>query len=499
MILHFFKTYVLKISTTHNPMIDSFISTILLTITSVFIKSIYDYYYYVGNNVNFFYIFINFFFKQNSIILEGRRSTNMLNYDYQTTITDTFSDRFKALWTHIETVLYHNKSIYEIKEYLSIIANYEKSKIRNEKSNIFIVSQLTDFILNEKLKIYVNVVLTHENLENNTKKDSEKKMENIKIRLYSYHSSLYDIKCFIDNITDEYLSNISSYRDNKRFIYSLNDINHIENVVECWKEIIFESSRNFSNIFFEEKLNIIQKLDFFVNNKSWYLEKGIPYTLGIGLHGPPGTGKSSLIKCISNYLNRHIVILSLKDIKTKRQLEELFFEDRYNDANPKYSIGFDKKIIVIEDIDCVEIVKNRNGKFKKKEPKQNKNLIIIGDKTKNETSSLFTPKDEPITLDDILNIWDGIRETHGRIIIITSNHYHKLDPALIRPGRIDISLELGNASRKIIAEMYKHFFNKSLDRRILKLIKSKKFSPAEIINFYINSNNDEEVFINFLL
>ena len=45
-------------------------------------------------------------------------------------------------------------------------------------------------------------------------------------------------------------------------------------------------------------------------------------------------------------------------------------------------------------------------------------------------------------------MWDGIRETPGRILIITSNHYNKLDPALTRPGRIDIELEMSKLSRK---------------------------------------------------
>jgi SpoVK/Ycf46/Vps4 family AAA+-type ATPase len=103
--------------------------------------------------------------------------------------------------------------------------------------------------------------------------------------------------------------------------------------------------------------------------------------------------------------------------------------------------------------------------------------------------------DDPITLDDILNLWDGIRETPGRIMIISSNHYNDLDSALKRPGRIDITLELSYASRQVISEMYKHLFETSIDIDALELVNDKFYSPAEIINIYMNEEQDKERFI----
>jgi len=97
--------------------------------------------------------------------------------------------------------------------------------------------------------------------------------------------------------------------------------------------------------------------------------------------------------------------------------------------------------------------------------------------------------DEKITLDDILNMWDGIRETPGRILIMTSNHYHDLDPALIRPGRIDISHEMKNASYQTIRNLYEHLFNQKIDEQTLLLIKEYFYSPAELINIYIYHND----------
>jgi hypothetical protein len=169
---------------------------------------------------------------------------------------------------------------------------------------------------------------------------------------------------------------------------------------------------------------------------------------------------NSLIKSIGNYSNRHIVVISLKIIKTKKQLDSIFFEERYNTDNKKGSIGFDKKIIVFEDIDCIgDIIMDREKKKKKSMTGLGKKLnfdelstsskINVGDlletivSTEKISECSKAPVDEePITLDDILNLWDGIRETPGRIMVISSNHYYDLDPALIRPGRIDITLEM---------------------------------------------------------
>ena len=279
---------------------------------------------------------------------------------------------------------------------------------------------------------------------------------------------------------------------------------------------MFESAKTFSNLFFDGKKSLKGTIDYFKDNKKWYYDKGIKYTLGIGLLGPPGTGKTSLIKAIANYLDCHIVILSLKLIKTKRQLDKFFFENKYNSKNENDSISFDKKIIVMEDIDCIgDIILDRNKKGNanvtdsSKMMNSNDNLklgdVIRGVVEMNNDASDATAKmltklsdEEPITLDDILNVFDGIRETPGRILIISSNHYDKLDPALIRPGRIDVTLELTKASHNTISELYKHLFNKEIDVEKLANVKEYYFSPAELINMYI-LHKDENEFLNKLI
>jgi hypothetical protein len=175
------------------------------------------------------------------------------------------------------------------------------------------------------------------------------------------------------------------------------------------------------------------------------------------------------------------------------QLKTFFFEDTFNRSNVLGSKSFDKKIIVFEDIDCIgDIVKNRIllEQMKIDEQKKKQVLNVSKDKLFNELAFL-----DPLTLDDFLNLWDGIRETPGRIIVITSNFYSQLDPALIRPGRIDIGYELSNVSHGIMQEMHQHFFNTYMKEEDISMILPLFYSPAELVNIYLSSDFNEATYM----
>lgn len=499
---------------TGDPIIDTFLTTIILGIFSWLVNWIYD------NQIDRFFTNFSFddiksfFFKKNTIIIEGRRSSITSSYSYTQNISAAYSDRFKAVWNYIIKNIENNKSIYKIKESHS---NYQSSVSNNNEdrrkiSDIFMVYQNKHFLID-------NCIYAKAEIEQESEKDEKEKMsvrtDKIILYIYSYKYSMIELIQYVDKITEKYLSTIKNNRLNKKFIYSLNkvELKDDDSKFDCWREDLFESSRTFNNIFFDGKKELIDKIDFFLNNKHWYYEKGIPYSLGIGLHGPPGTGKTSFIKALANYTNRHIIIISLKLIKTKAQLERLFFENTYNDDNENYSINWNKKILVFEDIDCIgDIVLNREQKDKNKKNNINKKSLSkedisvkVGDiiqtlceLNENNNSSVLSSKEQLITLDDILNLWDGIRETPGRILIISSNHYKKLDPALVRPGRIDITHELSNASHNTISEIYLHLFGNKIDKKNLYKIKDNFYSPAELINIYV-SNKNENDFIKRLL
>lgn len=480
---------------------DAVIFAVFMSVISLITKKVN---YYLIDNVDLTRILnverlLHIFSKKNVVTYEGKITCTTSIYDSELYQSAIFSDRFKAVWEHIVENVYENPQIYSIKEQMI----FKRSKDKNDV--FYMVNQYEKFLVSKSLDIYA-YAHTISNDDPSEKDDDKKnntrnKIERIVIELFSYTSSIETIKNFVEDITDKYLTNIADLRTNKRFIYTLSKLTFEDSTCERWNENLFESTRNFKNLFFEGKPNVIEKVDYFLENKEWYYNIGIPYSLGIGLHGPPGTGKTSFIKALANYTGRHIVSISLKLIKSKKQLDAVFFENRYSSDNKKNSIGFDNKIVVFEDIDCIgDIVMDRTKKKDKPVTTTNIQSLLKGECIDGiditTIPKISAPsEDPPLTLDDILNLWDGIRETPGRIMVISSNHYEDLDPALKRPGRIDITLELSRASRKTIGEMYTHLFSASLDDSVLEGIEDKFYSPAEIINIYLNSEQNSERFI----
>ncbi|PKY38545.1 P-loop containing nucleoside triphosphate hydrolase protein, partial [Rhizophagus irregularis] len=179
--------------------------------------------------------------------------------------------------------------------------------------------------------------------------------------------------------------------------------------------------RNLDSVALDESQEILLKreLDTFVNDKDFYDRIGIPYRRGILLYGKPGTGKTSLINAISSHLSRDTYYLNLKTISDDNELSAAFSSVPAN------------QIIVLEDVDTQSKVLHKRTK---------------------KSSSFFSTIES--LLSTFLGCLDGNILAEGNIIIMTTNHVEHLDPACIRPGRMDVHLDLGYCTHYQIRKMY---------------------------------------------
>ena len=484
----------------------------------------------------------SYIMRKHCIIIEGKHITGIDNYSRRPlTLQNTFSKNFRAILFHVVQRIDNMKDVRELKEFATNIIKGEHYEDKNAEDvkTIFTVSQKLPFLLDAEREIYCIVKEAGEQREEGVSK-TETRIVKFGITVFSYKSSVPVIKEFIKTIRQEYSKYLEEKRRGKLFVYTLNNTevhnDDDDDTVGGWRETPHETMKSFDNIFFEGKQEVMNKIRFFTENKEWYRRNGVPYTLGIALYGAPGTGKTSFIKALATLLNRHIISMSLARIKTKKQLYDFYFETQYSNANDKNAVGFDKKIIVFEDIDCVgDIILKRKQKSKSdiSDIDSMDDVADIDDFVDTAPTTPLTPEDkvkreiakatkyvlkkmngeggstmgpitssqqqDNITLDDILNLWDGIRENTGRIMIITTNHYDRLDPALIRPGRIDMALNLGNATRSTIAEMYLHYYGTEIDPNDLALIPDLFYSPAEVINFYVSNHENPRGFVERLV
>jgi hypothetical protein len=263
----------------------------------------------------------------------------------------------------------------------------------------------------------------------------------------------------------------------------------------------YSSTKSFSNMFFEQKESIIQRLEEYTQAEK-YKKLGIPHTLGFMFYGQPGCGKTSCIKAIANYTNRNIVSINLEHIVDINQLRNLILGSYLGGL----VVPPEKRLYVFEEIDCNSTNKKDNPFLRRdlqddaKHPSSSNHVsgnnavelltaALVKDKDNSE-SFLLKPK---ISTGDILELLDGITETTDRMAIFTTNHIDKIDPAFLRPGRIDMVVEFKKLRRQDINNLYKLWFNKPLSAKVYDKIKDYTISQADFGKLCFENNAEKVV------
>ncbi|KAG1905860.1 BCS1 N terminal-domain-containing protein [Suillus fuscotomentosus] len=213
-----------------------------------------------------------------------------------------------------------------------------------------------------------------------------------------------------------------------------------------------------------------QDVNAFLQRRQWYADRGIPYRRGYLLHGPPGSGKTSYIQALAGSLSYDICLLNLS--------ERGLGDDKLNHL---LSNAPERSIILIEDVDAAF----------------NKRMQTSEDGYQSS-----------VTFSGFLNALDGVASGEERIIFMTTNHFGSLDPALIRPGRVDLSVLVDNASPIQARTLFTRFYGGSESIRpeliermgrqveeftVKEMSNGKEISMAALQGLFIRNNAQDAV------
>jgi len=208
--------------------------------------------------------------------------------------------------------------------------------------------------------------------------------------------------------------------------------------LKTWRTTKSKKQRPLNSIILQEGVlqSIIEDIREFVDSEEWYNLAGIPYRRGYLLHGPPGTGKSSTIYGIAGELGLEIYSISL----ASKFVDDSFLE-RAVSAIPKQAI------FLIEDIDCA---------FPSREELDEREENSYFSFSRRRTNS-GKPVSQ-VTLSGLLNVLDGVGSDEGKIFFATTNYIENLDPALLRPGRIDRKVQYYFADKTQAKALFIRFY-----------------------------------------
>lgn len=319
--------------------------------------------------------------------------------------------------------------------------------------------------------------------EQSTKAQTSYNIEPITFKIYSENGTIENIHEYVRELLEKYEHEKKNRLGSEIYYFDMLVEEPKRGIVQknvTFCKSKFHTNRKLEHVYFSECEHLRRRLDFFMNRKDWYDKKGIPHTLGLVMYGLPGCGKTSTVKAIANETNRHIFNIHLSEIRTNEALKNLFFNDTVmvndGDITQTLNIPVRNRIFIIEDIDAMDSVVLKRGATVTVDPKQKE--------LENFLPGLKQADHDKLDLATLLNVLDGVRETPGRIIILSTNHPERLDPALLRPGRFDLLIHFKKHDRPILKQHVREFYETPLRKAERKLLDDPildgKWTPAEV-------------------
>ncbi|KAF7337377.1 p-loop containing nucleoside triphosphate hydrolase protein [Mycena sanguinolenta] len=213
---------------------------------------------------------------------------------------------------------------------------------------------------------------------------------------------------------------------------------HLTDNYGSWARAVTKNRRAFSTLILPNGIKelILADAKEFLASEEWYTFAGVPHRRGYLLYGEPGTGKSSTIHALAGELGLEIYFISL----AAPGIDDYTLGRLIRDTPSRC-------ILLIEDIDCA-------FPSREEDPDEEPLLDAKGIPIPREP----IPPRSQVTLAGLLNVLDSVASEEGRLTFATTNHIEQLDPALIRPGRMDLKIQYGLATTEQLEQMFERFY-----------------------------------------
>jgi chaperone BCS1 len=249
-------------------------------------------------------------------------------------------------------------------------------------------------------------------------------------------------KLFLEHFVDDVVACHEKRLGMRSFLYTYDD---------GWDWLEGYAPRLLDSVILEpgEKEHLVQDVEYFRQSKRRYASLGVPYHRGYLLYGPPGTGKTSLVSALAANFGLSIYLINLADFNDRSLMKAV-------NRVPANSV------LLFEDIDCMKSGKARAPS----------SPSVRDDGTQSRYEKENIADRNGVTLSGLLNVLDGFNAPTNILFVMTTNRIEVLDPALLRPGRIDYKLYLGKASDRQKIELYQRFFPEASELEAQDLVES---------------------------
>lgn len=251
----------------------------------------------------------------------------------------------------------------------------------------------------------------------------------------------------------------------------------------------FATTSAFSNFFSSEAELVKRDVDFFLKNKAAYERTGRPWTYTVLNEGPPGVGKTKLVKALAALTKRTLIVLNLQHLSDMRALYDAFHSSLLAGEH----VPHEQRLYYIPEVDTQNFDVKSRVKRRASETQEGDggsvgstaadiNLvkltgtggIVAGPVA---ISSPPTPK---LTLGEILNVLDGVPERYGQILVMDTNFLGELDPALIRPGRVDRVVSWGKLNGENARRYLENFYMTTIPKTVNFTVFDNVMTAAEL-------------------